>query len=769
VWASAADGGFTVAEDDPAARAAPAADLAAAAAADKAANAPSPPPFARGTWLRLHLKEDARDYAAEPKLRELVARYSEFIGYPIYLETEAEVDVPVDADVSTDGEEIGEDAAKTAAKKASPGDDEGVEDEDDEESGGKDAPPSSSSPSPATRKEKRASWSVLNEQRPVWLRDPSDIAESEYDAFYKAISKDYQSPLARVHFRAEGDLDFRALAFVPKTAPHDFYEKYHEPSSGARPSVKLYSRRVLVADDLGDALLPKYLSWARGAVDSDALPLSVSRETLQASGSLRTVRKKLGRKLLDAVRKLADAQEACQAAKKEGKDDADDKSDEKDGDKKDEDGEKSGAACSAYTDFYAAFGRALKMGIIEDASNRGRLAKLLRFRSSAFADEGAPPSVSLDAYAARARAAAEKSGLPAPKHVFFVTAPSVKEAKASPFAEAAAARGLEVLYLTDVLDEYVTQHLTEHDDLQLADVARDGSVDWSRLGGAAAAASGGGGNGGGGAPASSSSLADGAGDASSSSPSGEDAVRRAKEADKLARKRLRPLTKWWKAVLGPDSVGGVRVSARLPPSTPAAVSAGKNGPSAQMERIMRAQAMGESSGGGRAAMQAAQARQARFLEINPTHPLVERLADLVGYDWSEESGGSGGSGGGGGGGGGGAAERAALSVPYEARATAMLLYDAALLEGGYLLDDARETTRRVYALLMGGAGAGNGGAAGGAGAVGGGGAGGGAAAAEETTRDEDEESKEAEAAEEGEAREAEAAKDEGVEDEHDEL
>jgi heat shock protein beta len=717
VWSSRADGGFTVAEDDPAARAGP------AAAADTASD------FGRGTWLRLHLKDDARDYASETKLRELVGRYSEFINYPIYLETEKEVEVPLEEESSSSSSgEIGEDASKTevdAKKKKSSSDDEGVEDEEDAEDDAKIAAAKGEDENPdkpKTRKEKRREWAVVNEQKPLWLRPASEVSEDEYAQFYKSLSRDWQPPLAHVHFKAEGDLDFRALAFLPKTAPYDFYEKYHEPSSSARPSVKLYSRRVLVADDLGDSLVPKYLSWARGVVDSDALPLSVSRETLQASGSLRTVKKKLGRKILDAVKRLADEQAQCLAdeqEKKKSEDGSKKKEDEKekDGDKKDALPE----ACSRYSAFYDAFGRALKMGVIEDASNRGRLAKLLRFRSSLFPgdDDGAEgankgPSVSLDDYAKRARERAEQQGLAPPKNILFVTAPSLKEARASPFAESAVSKGHEVLYFTDVLDEYVTQHLTEHDDLQLADLARDGTVDWARLSGQKKKGD--------------DKSGDDKENASSSTSDDADAVKRHKEADKAARKRLRPLTRWWKAVLGPDTVGGVRVSLRLPPSTPAAVAAGRHGPSAQMERIMRAQAMGGAASA-HAQAQAAAARQARYLEVNADHPLVAKLAALVG-EWD--------------GGDNATPEEAAAAVPAEARATALLLYDAALLEGGYLLDDARATTRRVYAMLQGGGGD----------AVAGGKSGKGESAA---------------AAKDEEDKEEDDKKDEGVEDEHDEL
>ena len=213
-------------------------------------------------------------------------------------------------------------------------------------------------------------WELLNDSKAIWLRNAADVEEDEYAKFFKALSKSEDAPLSYTHFKAEGDVEFKSILFIPEKAPADMFDNYYNKAS----ALKLYVRRVFISDEF-DELLPKYLSFIKGIVDSDTLPLNVSRETLQQHTSLKTIKKKLVRKALDMIRRLAeegeddddedadaDAESAEDAAEK-----ADDKADDED---------------SKYDTFWKSFGKAIKLGIIEDASNRTRLAKLMRFYTS---------------------------------------------------------------------------------------------------------------------------------------------------------------------------------------------------------------------------------------------------------------------------------------------------------------------------------------------------------------------------------------------------
>ena len=556
VWESAADGAFTVAEDK------------------------TGEPLGRGTLIRLHIKEDKPEYLDIAKLRGLVAKYSEFVGHPIYLYASKE-----------ESREVPDDAAPTAPKSD---DDDVVSDAVD------DAAPDAAADADAAPKTKTVTetvwaWERLNDVAPIWLRPPTSVPDADHLAFYRAISKSSDAPLARAHFRAEGDVEFRALVYVPGAPPPNFYENYYS----AEPSLKLYVRRVFVSDDFKD-LVPRYLSFLRGVVDSDTLPLSVSRETLQASPALKTIKKKVVRKALDVIKKLADA-EAEEGGKKKGffarkkakSADADD--------------------TPTYAKFWTAYGRALKLGVLEDAPNRARLARLLRFKSSAV-DGG--NVTSLEAYVGRMK--------PGQKSIFYLAGESAADLAASPFAEKLLDAGLEVLYMDDAVDEYMMQQLTEFDDFKFANAAKEGLK-----------------------------LDDG-GDAASA----EDAKSKAK----AARKAFKPVATWWAATLG-GGVSSVKLSTRLTKS-PAVVVTSQYGWSANMERIMKAQAL--SSEG-----KAAYMRGAKTLEVNPRHALVRALI----------------------------AKHAANPDDPAAADLARGLYEAALLESGFALDDAKAFVGRVHALL----------------------------------------------------------------------
>merc|ERR1712045_752813 len=308
----------------------------------------------RGTRVTLHLKEDAHDYLAEDKLKDTTKKYSQFIQYPIYVKVKKEVEAETEEDDDDDDKEDEED--KDEEKK----DDVGTKDDDEKEEEEKKAP----------KKKTVFEWEQVNTQKAIWLRAKEDVTEEEYTEFYKSISKDYLDPLAYTHFNAEGEIEFKSILFLPKKAPFDMMDNYWTKKS----EVKLFVRRVLVADKF-DELLPRYLNFVRGVVDSDDLPLNVSREQLQQNKIMKVISKKLVRKVLELMKKLAKEEESGEDDEKE--EEEDEKKDEKQEEKKDKADEE-----GTWSKFWKEFNKNLKMGCYEDDSNRSKLSKLLRFAST---------------------------------------------------------------------------------------------------------------------------------------------------------------------------------------------------------------------------------------------------------------------------------------------------------------------------------------------------------------------------------------------------
>lgn len=405
VWESSASGNFAVSEDTEG------------------------EPLGRGTQINIYVKEGAEEYLEEDKLRELVQRYSEFINFPISLlvEKTTEKEVPIE-----ESEEAAEKPADEAAGTEDKKEDVAVEEEPEGEE--KDA-------APKTKKvtETTLEWEVLNDAKALWLRPPGDVQTEEYEGFYKALVKnEYDKPLAHTHFRAEGDVDFKAVLYVPTSPPPDMYDNYYVK----KPRVKLYVRRVLVSDSF-EELLPKWLSFLVGLVDSDTMPINVSREMLQMSEGIKVIRKKLVRKALEMIKRLSDDEAKAQefdAEESKGKGWLGL------GGKKptDEEAEAAKTAIKKYADFWRSFGKAVKMGVVEDAANRRRLLPLLRFQTSA--SEG--NLTSLDAYVSRMKE--NQTSI-----YYLVGTGGIEELKRSPFVEALVSKGYEVIYFTDPLDEYM--------------------------------------------------------------------------------------------------------------------------------------------------------------------------------------------------------------------------------------------------------------------------------------------------------------------------
>jgi len=556
VWQSKADGNFAISEDEGES-------------------------LGRGVEINIHLKEEAQEYLEEDKLQQLVQRYSEFINFPIYLYNSKEVseEVPVE-DAEDDGEEDSEDADVA-------GDDEDEEDGEDEE--GDEDEEDDDEPKTKTVTKTVWDWERLNDVKAIWLRSTSEVEEDEYVKFFQALSKDSSEPLSYSHFKAEGDVEFKAILYIPERPPHDYFDNYYSRAS----ALKLYVRRVFISDEF-DELLPKYLGFIKGIVDSDTLPLNVSRETLQQHTSLKTIKKKLVRKALDMIRKLAE----------EGKDAEDDDSKPEDADVEDKKQDEE----TKYDKFWKSFGKAIKLGIIEDASNRMRLAKLLRFETS----KSDGKLVSLEQYVERM-----KEGQ---KSIYYITGESVAALKDSPFLEKLIAKDFEVIFFTDPIDEYTMQNLTEFDDFKFSNASKE-------------------------------DLKFG------------DADEDEKARFKKTKEAFKPFTAWWKSKLPESVVEAVKVSNRLS-TTPCVVVSSKYGWSANMERIMKAQAMGDDS-------RHEYMRGKKTLEINPRHPMIAALKERS--DAEPDS--------------------------TETENLARLMFETAMLESGFSFEKPGDYAGRVFDML----------------------------------------------------------------------
>merc|ERR1712188_194820 len=388
----------------------------------------------RGSRVTLHLKEDAHDYLAEDKLKESAKKYSQFIQFPIYVKVKKEVEADAEED---DDDDKDDDEEK---------DDVETKDDDEEKEKEEEKKP---------KKKTVFEWEQVNTQKAIWLRAKEDVTEEEYNEFYKTVSKDYLDPLAYTHFNAEGEIEFKSVLFLPKKAPFDQMDNYWTKKA----EVKLYVRRVLVAEKFED-LLPRYLNFVKGVVDSDDLPLNVSREQLQQSKIMKVISKKLVRKILELMKKLAKEEDSGddEEDEDEEKEDGEEKEKKEEEEKKDKKDEESG-----WSKFYKEFAKNLKMGCYEDDSNRSKLSKLLRFQTSK--SEGS--SISLDKYLDRMQ-----------ESIYYMSGDSMDTMKKAPSLQIFLKKDLEVLMLSDHLDEPCVQKLADYEgkkfvSIQKADVKLD--------------------------------------------------------------------------------------------------------------------------------------------------------------------------------------------------------------------------------------------------------------------------------------------------------
>jgi len=504
------------------------------------------PDVLRGTKLVLHMKEDQAEYIEEKKIKEIVKKHSQFIGYPIKMLVQKERE----KEVSDDEAEIEEIKEGEEPKIEDIGEDADAEKKPGEKKTKK-------------IKEKYSEDEELNKTKPIWTRSPDDISNEEYGEFYKSLSNDWEEHLSVKHFSVEGQLEFRALLFIPKRAPFDLFE-----NKKAKSNIKLYVRRVFIMDNC-EELIPDYLTFIKGVIDSEDLPLNISREMLQQNKILKVIRKNIVKKVMEQIEEISEDKDA-------------------------------------FKKFYEQFGKNLKLGIHEDSTNRKKLAGYLRYHTSASGDE----QCSLSDYVSRMK---ENQ-----KDIFYITGESKEVVSASSFVERLKKRGLEVVYMTEPIDEYVVQQLKEFDGKNLVSVTKEGLE----------------------------------------LPEDEDEKEK-READL---KKFEGLCKVMKDILD-KKVEKVVISSRLV-SSPCCIVTSQYGWTANMERIMKAQALRDTSTMGYMAAK-------KHLEINPDHSIIENLRQRAEADKNDKS----------------------------VKDLVMLLFETGLLSSGFSLEDPQVHAVRIHRMI----------------------------------------------------------------------
>jgi len=509
------------------------------------------PTIKRGTEITLHLREDATDYNDEKKLKDLIKKHSEFIGFPIslYVTKEEEKDVECSSSEDEDKED-----------KEDKDDADGAMEVDEEE-----FKKTTDKAKKKTKKVKEVTheWEKVNTQKPIWMRRPDEVKDDEYTAFYKSISNDWEEHLAVKHFKVEGQLEFSGLLFVPKRAPMEMFDQKKKKNN-----IKLYVRRVFIMDNC-EELCPDWLSFIKGVVDSEDLPLNISRENLQQSKILKLIQKNLVKKCIELFKEIAENEED-------------------------------------YKKFYEAFSKMIKLGIHEDSKNRKKLAEFLRYHSTKSGED----QVSLKTYVERMKESQ--------KVIYYITGESKDAVQNSPFLEALKKRDLEVLFLVDPIDEYAIQQLKDYQGKSMACATKEG-IDLGLT---------------------------------------EEEKKNAEDS----KARFEDLCKKVKDILG-KKVEKVVISDRMVGS-PCSLVTGEFGWSANMERIMRAQALRDSS-------MSTYMVAKKTMELNPVHPIIIALKFKFAAD---------------------AADSAAKDLVW-------LLYETSLLTSGFTLDNPGSFSSRIHRLI----------------------------------------------------------------------